>query len=519
MKTATTAILASLVLVCPSQGQTLKEAVLTMIEFEPELNAAEYDTLSSREDQIISRSGLFPQIGLNGSTGYSNRDRTGDDGLVRQGETLLSRQLGASVRQLLWDGGQTINEAKSSRNAFLSQQYLEKSQIEMRVVDLAEVYMEIIRTHRQIALAERHVENHRRMRDMLQERANLGGSRADVALVHGRLGLATNSLATQKLAYRSAAARYRRLTGNEPGNFTRPPIPKIGNSMASVDLSNNFNWLAAREALEGAEHRVKALRGLNHPKFYLDAGTTQGRNSIGVRGDDSENSALITGSWELYKGGFNRAQQKREHFQVGKYEELLRAADLQRKYELERAWFEREGSMNSISALEKYSTELAQVVDDYGEQFRIGQQELLNILDVQTEYYTASSQLLDAKFDFDTNSYRISGVQGKATMFILGKDGYNKCFGGKANFVATPIDQDPFVVDPDNRVPVTQKDLMAGRFDTDGPEACHENLHTRYYVVRDQLPLVPVADAKPKGKFFRLFKRGSTCNDDAPIFK
>ena len=501
-----------------SQGQTLREAVLQMMEFEPELNAVEYDTLSSKEDQVIARSGLRPQVGMDGTTGYSNRDRT-TDGLVRSGDTLLSRQLGVSVRQLLYDGGSTINQAKASRNAFLSQQYLEKAQIEARVVDLAEVYMELIRAGRQIALAERNVENHRRMRDMLQERANAGGSRADVALVHGRLGLATNSLATQKLSKRSAEARYRRLTGTEPGKITNPGLPEIGNSISDIDLSNNFNYLAAVEALEAAEHRAKATNGINAPKIYFDAGVTRGEDSIGVSGEDNERRALITGSWELFKGGYNQAQKKREHYQVGKHEELLRAAEIQREYELENAWNEREGSFSSIDALTKYSTELARVVDDYSEQFRVGRQELLNILDVQSEYYNASSQLLDARFDQETNAYRIAGIQGRATMFVLGKEGYEKCFGGKANFIATPVDEVPFNVDPDNRVPVTQVDLMKGRFDTDGPEAGHEDLHHQYYVEREQLPIVPVANARPKGKFFGLFKRTSADTSQIPIFK
>jgi len=111
-----------------------------------------------------------------------------------------------SIRQLVYDGGNARNQARASRNALLAQQYLEKAMIEDRVVDLAETYLEVLRTERQIALAERNVANHRAMRDMLQQRADAGGSRADVALVQGRLGLATNQLATQKLAYRNSLA-------------------------------------------------------------------------------------------------------------------------------------------------------------------------------------------------------------------------------------------------------------------------------------------------------------------------
>lgn len=86
-------------------------------------------------------------------------------------------------------------------------------------------------------------------------------------------------------------------------------------------------------------------------------------------------------------------------------------------------------------ALSEYADELEGVVSDYQEQFQVGRQELLNILDVQSEYYTAKSRLLDAKFDSDTAVYRILGVQGLATERILGPDGCKECFGADKSTV------------------------------------------------------------------------------------
>ena len=70
------------------QAQSLKEAVCLMLEFEPELNAAEYDTLSNREDQKIVRSKLLPHLSLNATGGYSQRDRS-TDGLLETGSSLI----------------------------------------------------------------------------------------------------------------------------------------------------------------------------------------------------------------------------------------------------------------------------------------------------------------------------------------------------------------------------------------------------------------------------------------------
>lgn len=503
-----------------SQAQTLKEAVCLMLEFEPELNAAEYDTLSNREDQKIIRSKLLPHISLNAASGYSQRDRS-TDGLLETGDSLLQRRAGASIRQLLYDGGTSINEARSSRNTFLAQQYLEKSMIESRVVDLSEVYLEVIRTKKQIALAEKNVRNHERMRDMLQERVNAGGSRADLALIQGRLGLATNTLATAKLAARLAEGRFERLTGKLPVSLSYPEIPALPDSVEAIDLSNNHDYLAACEALEAAEHKARAAKGYARPKVYFDAGATTGRDINGVPGEDDELSALVVASWDIFAGGYNKGVEKREHFQVGKFEELKRTADLERQYNLSVLWQEREGSKASIVALTEYANELDGVAADYQEQFQVGRQELLNILDVQSESYTAESRLVDARFDSDSSAYRILGVQGLATERVLGPDGCKKCFGSDKSIVPDKESTAPFdAADPDCRVPLTQVDLMNGRFDSVGPEAKYKSPHQSYYVEKEQFPLEPSADCKPKGGFFRLMRRTTPSeNSEVPIFK
>lgn len=502
-----------------ASAQTLREALCLMLEFEPELNAAEYDTLSNREDQKIVRSKLFPRLSLNASSGVSERDRS-TDALLQSGDTLLQSQIGLSLRQLLYDGGTAVNETRASRNTFLAQQHLEKAMIEERVVDLAEVYLEVIRTRRQIELAELNVENHERMRDMLQERVRAGGSRADLALVQGRLGLATNTLATTKLAYRLANGRFERLTGRTPGHLTFPEVPRIPNAMEEVDLSHNHEYLAAAEALEAAEHRARATRGYSGPRIYLDGSATMGRDVNGVRGEDDEVSALVVASWDLFSGGYNRGIQKREHFQVGKYEELKRTADLQRQYTLSVLWQEREGSISSVQALERYATELDGVAADYQQQFEVGRQELLNILDVQSETYTAQSRLLDAQFDLDTSGFRILGVQGRAADFILQGASCEECEAGDKNAIAAKSESvDDFAADPDCRVPLTQGHLMNGRFDSVRPDAEYDSPRYTYYVERDQLPVQPSVDCKPLGGVFRLNRQKREEHRAEPIFK
>lgn len=406
-----------------SQGfsQSLGEAVLLMLEYEPELIAADRDTRSAAMDARIARADLKPHLALEGSGGFSRRDRSVDGLVSDTGDPLFSREIGLTLRQLLFDGGMTSSQSKAAEYSYEAQQLIEMGQIEARVVDLTEVYLEVIRTGSQLDLAEENVENHRKMRDMLEERARNGGSRADAALVQGRLGLAINALQTQRLARNKAIARFKRLVGQPPSVLGYPHIPELPGSLESVDLSSNWDRLAAEVSVLAAEEKYKMMRGNLSPKLYLDLGGSVGEDVLGVEGSDNEARAFIVGSWDLYRGGAKKALRDREALQVEKFEQLLRAATIQTDYHADILWQEREGSRVSIQSLGIYAGELKQVTSDYQEQFKVGRQELLNILDVQSEAYSAQSRLIDARFDADMGTYRLMGVQGRLTSFLVGE--------------------------------------------------------------------------------------------------
>ncbi len=478
-----------------TRNLTLKQATLVMLEFEPELNSTEYDTLSTMADYRIARAERGPQVALNASAGLSDRDRT-RTGLFTDGEIYLQRQIGISLQQLLYDGGATRNGVNAARNAHLAQQLNEKSMIESRTTDLVETYMEVIRVRRQIALAQRNVDNHQTMRDMLNERALVGGSRSDVGLVQGRLQLAVNTLTNQRLALAKAEARFRLLTNCAPGELSFPSLPYIPASLESIDYSKNYNILSSVEALEAAEHRYLQTKSAHKPRVYFDTSYTRAQNSQGIEGPDNSASAMIVGSWDLFNGGRKKASECRELFQVGKYEELVRSAKVQTRYNLENLWQERLGAANSVASLEEYAEELSQVNSDYEEQFQIGHQDLLNILDIQNEYYSATSRLVDSQFERDQSSFRILGVQGRLTKTIIGDAALAKHCGGK-----TPVGTDKYL--PDTRKPNTQDILMAERFDGNGPIAVIEPSVTEAYQTN---PMAEAAKCDPEVTACKLNK-------------
>lgn len=404
-----------------SHAQTLEQAIKLMLYNEPEIQAANYDRLSSYEDWKMVRGDLRPQVTLNGSAGVQQRDRSVDGLVTSTGEDLFSRQIGISVRQLIYDGGLSKHQTHAAHRGYEVQELVERSMVEGRVVDLCEVYWEVLRAREQVREAQYQVTRQQELRDMIKERVGAGGNRADLALVNGRLNLAVNAVDTQQLALENALIRFVRLTGQPASNLTKPTLPELPESQAGLVLHGNWDYQASVAALGAATSKYKSVSGNRGPKIYLDAGGSVGQDVLGVEGEDNEARALIVMSWDLYRGGANKALQKREHWQVKKAEELVRAAEEQSEYMASMLWKERDGSFATTRSMEAYVNRLEGVLSDYQEQFKVGKQDLLSILDVQAELYTAKSKLIDSQYNARTTTYRILGVEGELTDRMVGE--------------------------------------------------------------------------------------------------
>lgn len=412
-------ICASLIISPHSNGQSLDHAIRLMLYHEPEIQAANFDRLSAIEDWKIARGERRPQVSLNGQAGVLDRTRTTDGLVTSSGDTLFSRQIGVSVRQLLYDGGLAKHAEKSAKKGHQAQEYLELGMLEARVVDLCEVYLEVIRAQAQVKEAQGQVNEHKDIREMIKAKSEANGNRADLALVDGRLNLAVNAYEGQKLAYENALIRFVRLTGQPVKSLAYPPVPKLPAQRNALELSGNWDLMASTTVLEAAQHKYESVTGTRAPKIYFDAGASVGEDVLGIEGEDNETRALITMSWDLYNGGANKALRQREHWQVRKSEELVRAAMEEAEYNASLLWKERQGSVASIKTLGAYVERLEGVLADYQEQFKVGRQELLNILDIHGELYSARTQLRDAKFNADTTAFRILGLQGALTSQLI----------------------------------------------------------------------------------------------------
>ncbi len=407
------------VAVYPCQAQTFNQAVRMMLDNEPELLAVNADSRATYESWNAARAGLKPQISANASTGGIERTRT-TDGLTGTSSTtgLFSRDIGVSLRQLVFDGGTTKNSSESTFNNYEAARYLQMGMIEDRIVDLAEVYLELFRTDEQMKLAQQNVADHKRMLENLRIREAGGEVRTQTQLIQGRLSKAMNRADMQEIKREEAIARFERLIGKRP-DFNCLSLP-VANFNGGKCCEANWEFLASQSALAAAIHQARAQAGLRVPQVYLDLGASRGENNIGVAGSDNELSAMFTMSWDLSTGGANRANQRYYKHKVENAAELVRAAQKDCMYNQSLLATELDSANRSVNSFANYSNRMSKVIGDYEEQFDIGMQSLIDLLDVRNEYFEARTQEIDSRYTVISSKVRTLGEQGRFASSVIG---------------------------------------------------------------------------------------------------
>jgi outer membrane protein len=79
----------------------------------------------------------------------------------------------------------------------------------------------------------------------------------------------------------------------------------------------------------------------------------------------------------------------------------------------EQAWFELQAGDASLRSFEEYARNAALMVESTRNQFKIGRRSLLEVLNAESELFTARSNVESTLQDVKIASWRLYGLQGR----------------------------------------------------------------------------------------------------------
>ncbi len=397
-----------------SQATSLQEAAQHALNTNPEVQAAWNAFLAAEHEQKVAWGGFLPSVDVEARIGHERQE-------FHDSSTTLNfdrRGIALSVTQMLYDGFATRSEFRRLGHARLTRYFEVRDAAEKVVLETYRAYQDVQRYRELVDLARDNLIYHRDIYQQINERVGAGISRSvDFEQATGRLALAESNLITEFSNLHDVSARYQRIVGEPPAaelsaapGFEGELPDSVRDSLLSA-YSRNPAIRAAVANIEASRSSIAGARSRMHPRVDLRLRGEYGEDIDRVNGRTSDQIAELVVSYNLFRGGSDRAAiaQALDATQVAEDLRIKTCRDVRQTLRIAYNDTQRLSQQLVYLSLHKLSIDKAR--EAYRSQFGIGQRTLLDLLDTENEYFEARRAHTIADFD-----HKIAGARTLAEM-------------------------------------------------------------------------------------------------------
>lgn len=395
-------------------ASSLREAAQRAVLQSPEVTAKWHAFKAAEEEIDIARGGYLPQVDLTAGSGRESLKpgRGQRDDYTRTGAKL-------TLNQMLFDGFATRNDVRRLSKARLVRYYELLEASENTALEAARAYLDVLRYRELVRLAEDNYVQHKATHEQVLQRTQSGvGRRVDLEQAGSRLALAEVNLSTEVANLHDVSARYQRLVGVLPPVGVVAPddltaaLPASSSAALAGLYRQNPTLLAAIENTEAAQYDVAVRRAAYSPRVDLRASTDNTRNYLGADGRREHNVAEVVFTWNLFRGGSDRARERQYMEQRNVALDLREKACRDTRQTLLIAYNDVQRLRDQKGYLETQVKLLERTLAAYRDQFNIGQRTLLDLLDTENELLSARRNAIGADADYQLGILRTHAGMG-----------------------------------------------------------------------------------------------------------
>jgi outer membrane protein, adhesin transport system len=403
---------------------TIIDAIKQATQTNPGVGEAAANRRATEAEMRQVQGTLLPQVRLQARTG---RVRFNQQDVVPppagNNTWLHANEASVAVRQLLFDGLTTINEIWRQAARVDAAAYRVRERTELIALDAAEAYIDYVRFTHLIRLANDNIAEHRRILANVQARFEGGrAGEGDLEQVRERVEAAIAVRAQFLQNLDEARAMFRRSVGIEPYNLRVPQrlrgLPASRDASLAIALRHNPTIQAGQADRDAARHGFNATAGAFLPNVAFEANASRGRNIGTVIGDQTNASAFVIASWDIFRGGQDawRRAEMAERYE----EQTMRHARLQREaFELiDKAWAARTITSERIAALQRQIAADIRVIAAYQKEYELGQRSLIDLLNAQNQAFNARVQLESTRGAAVFGDYQLLAAMGHLLTYL-----------------------------------------------------------------------------------------------------
>ena len=396
-------------LLCGSyvQAETLKEAIDTMLQTNPEVRSVAYNRLGRDEEVRQAKSGYLPELNFSAGYGVENVQEPVSDNLHPQ-------VFNIGLRQNVFTGLATKNEVDRQKARVHSEAYLLQGTSENKALRTTEVYLGVLRQQEILRLSEENLGTHLRIADQINLRTDSGvATKSDSDQVAGRVSLAQANVIATKTNLTDAQTNYLAVVGHLPTDLQNPTPPDtlMPASLEDTEAAAIKMHPTLKSADSDLEAREKQYEVAKAPYFPIidvevDQNWTKDLNINNI-GDDDALVAMIRLRYNLFKGFKDEARRAETLQLISEAREIRNNTHRQVVESVRLSWMAYQAVKDQIKYLEQRVDFTTKTAESYTQQFRIGKRTLLDVLDTEAEVIDAKRSLVAARYDGIYAQYRI----------------------------------------------------------------------------------------------------------------
>lgn len=406
--------LAAVLIPLSSFGLTLQEAVQHVTASNPIILTSIENYRATAYDADMAKAGYLPSVDLVGRYGNEKTKTTNIDKSLKRHDREIK------VTENVFNGFGTIEDIKKQEARIEAAKMSVMEKVNQLSLQTTEAYLGLMKQYETLKLAEANLKKHEEIHQKIKERTNSGfGTKSEIDQSSGRVALANSNLIIQRSNYRDAMTKFKRLYGDAVAADTlvKPVTTAVVSANFDAALNEAYanypSLLVQSSNVVAAEHNVKVATKEFYPRIDIELRDAHNDNIGGLEGPDNTRSAMIIASYNLYAGGYNKANRDKQEVNVLKEKQSTNDIKLRVRENLDYSWTAYEELKNQMPYLKAHRDYTVNTLESYAKEFELGRRTLLDMLNTENERFSAEKEVVNNEYDLIFAQYRILEGTGK----------------------------------------------------------------------------------------------------------
>lgn len=408
-----------------AQALSLQQAYEAALKHDPTYRARFYESEAGRENRILGRAALLPNVSANYSYSKNNAERDAQDLFGRPTHDTpkyTSRSAVVQLRQSLFNWGGIVRYRQGKVQAEASEEQLQAAtdDVAVRVVT---AYLDVLFADDQLALArvqrDQYLEN-QKVNERLYEKGE--GTVTDMLETKARLDLAEAQLVESQDNLKAARETLAGIIGMEPGELDRlvdsfrptAPSPASFEEWRKLALENNNQLAAGRLGVENARLDIQRNKAEHLPRLdFIGTYSNSDNETLTNFGQKNLNRSLgVQLTVPIYAGGAVNASTRQAAATYQRARSELDAQSNAILVELQKSHSQVQSSVRKVEALQKAVESGKMLMTATEQSIKGGVRINLDLLNAQQQLVTSQRDLAQARYGYLVSLVRMHAAAG-----------------------------------------------------------------------------------------------------------